>query len=385
MNIWLIENSVFEALGDLDQITAEVPEARIEAYRGGVSGGTDGQTAVINVRGVLTDNFNFKYAFFGPGNTTYSSIMERLAIAENDSSVDNIQLNISSPGGQASADWLSTMEAIKNSSKKVTARVGQMGASAAYGIAVSAGSITAQNALSSFGSIGVVGTIQKQKNGASVTVTSSNAPDKTVDPETEAGLSKVRAKLDAIESVFIARVAEGRNVSEDVVKSQFGRGGTFLAEDALRLGMIDSISGATANNKGANALQPQNREDSMDLQELLAKHPAVHAEAVALGAKQEKDRVEAHITLGEACGDMSLAVAAIQSGEGLTATHQASYMAAGMNRESVGAREEEEAAAAQVLADAAAAEEASAGGKDVEDQVAEATAQALGLDVGEVE
>ena len=383
MNIWLIENSVFESLENLDQITAQIPDARIEAYQAGVSGGVEGKSAVINIRGVLTDTFDFRYAFFGPGNTTYKSIMEQIAMAENDASVDSIQLNISSPGGQASADWLSAMDMIKNSSKKVTAHIGQLGASAAYGIAVSAESITAQNELTSVGSIGIVGTVQKQKDGASVTVTSTNAPNKVIDPETVDGLAKIRAKLDAIETVFIARVAEGRNVSEDVVKAQFGRGGTFLANEALGLGMIDSIASATINNNGAQALQPQNREDSMNLQELQAEHSAVYAEAVAIGVKQEKDRVEAHLILGKACGDESIAIAAIQSGDGLTAVHQASYQAAGMNRGSVSDREEAEAAAAQALADAAAAEALEAGGKDMEDQVAEACAKQLGFETEE--
>lgn len=84
-----------------------------------------------------------------------------------------------------------------------------------------------------------------------------------------------------------------------------------------------------------------NREDIMDINQLKAEHPSVYAEAVKIGASQERERVEAHITLGEAAGDTALALENIKSGAELTTSINAKYMAAGMNKQSQNARNED--------------------------------------------
>ena len=79
----------------------------------------------------------------------------------------------------------------------------------------------------------------------------------------------------------------------------------------------------------------------MDINKLKAEHPeiaaALIAEGVAIGAAKEKDRINAHLTMGEASGDMKTALAAVEDGSEMTATLTAKYMAAGMNKNAVNA------------------------------------------------
>jgi len=76
--------------------------------------------------------------------------------------------------------------------------------------------------------------------------------------------------------------------------------------------------------------QDQNKEGKgMTKEELKAENPALYAELVQEGVKAERDRVQAHMTMGEAFGAMDTATKAIKDGSGFTASIQAEYMAAG--------------------------------------------------------
>lgn len=83
----------------------------------------------------------------------------------------------------------------------------------------------------------------------------------------------------------------------------------------------------------------------MDLATLRASHPEAFAAAVEEGVTKERDRVGAHLTMGAASGDMKTATAAIKEGKEMTASIQAEYMAAGMNRKDLKARKDDDAEA----------------------------------------
>lgn len=99
----------------------------------------------------------------------------------------------------------------------------------------------------------------------------------------------------------------------------------------------------------------------MDEAQLQAEHPGLYAvvfnkgkaegekgkaEAVSTALADEKDRVEAHLVMGETSGDMKLAVESVRGGAKMTQTLTAKYMAAGMNKGSRDARTEDDAVAA---------------------------------------
>lgn len=87
----------------------------------------------------------------------------------------------------------------------------------------------------------------------------------------------------------------------------------------------------------------------MNLRELRAQHPDLYEEAVAVGVRQERDRVGAHLTLGEQSGALEAAFTAIREGTEMTQTMQATYMAAAMNRADNATRQAETDAAGATL------------------------------------
>jgi len=344
--MWFLNTEIDERLQNATAATVEQEETHA-AHFGEVDGGAPrimsvaGNVASIDVRGVITDRPSFMAMLMGGGNTTYKDIRTSLAMANSDPSIKSIDLAIDSPGGQASAEWLDTMKAVAASSKTVTARVGNMAASAAFGLASQASEIIAQNELSQFGSIGVVGMMKADKGVTSIT--SSNAPKKRPDVTTEEGREVVREKLDAMEKIFIDTVAEGRGVTSQNVIADFGQGGILLAEAAIKAGMVDGISTVTAkpNNKAASGGTKMEIQ-AMDLAKLKLEHPNVFAAARQEGILSERDRAGAHLIMGKTSGDMDTAMKAVTEGSEMTATIQATYMAAGMNSADVQARKDDD-------------------------------------------
>lgn len=318
---WLLEDNARLAIVDayLARNTAEPVLAAVKEQA--VSGGR----AVIRVAGVLVDDIDRFAAFLGKQQTRYSDIISAINEANADPLVSGIDLKVSSPGGQATAQWLEAMKAIAGSAKPVTAYVDRMAASAAYGIASQAtGGIIALNEMSQFGSIGVVTEIRKKSaDDGYVTVTSDDAPNKVADPETEEGMATIKAKLNEIHAIFAERVTAGRKTTAEDVKNNFGKGAVFLAKEALSRGMIDSIGIETKTKKKGTA---------MTLAELKASEPALYEQAIALGVNQERERVKAHLECGEAAGAVDVAMAMIKDGAEHSGTTNAKYLAASMKK-----------------------------------------------------
>jgi ATP-dependent Clp protease protease subunit len=89
-------------------------------------------------------------------------------------------------------------------------------------------------------------------------------------------------------------------------------------------------------NNSADAGENNMEETLMDLNELKSKHPDIYAQAVAVGVQQgiedERDRVEAHLTLGESANAMDLAVKNIREGKSTKSESvTAAYLSAGMD------------------------------------------------------
>ncbi len=110
---------------------------------------------------------------------------------------------------------------------------------------------------------------------------------------------------------------------------------------------------ASALSGGAAKAKKQMNEE-----ELRAQHPELYsavfnkgkaegekgkAEAVTAALTDEKDRVEGHLIMGEAAGDMKLAIESVRGGVKMNATLQAKYMAAGMNKRDRDSRSADEA------------------------------------------
>jgi signal peptide peptidase SppA len=247
---WLITD---EALGmicgiverkdiDLDALAARLGRPLENA--GGNSYVRDG-VAVIDIAGPLV-----RYAdLFSEisGATSVQSLSSDFQAAMDAPNVRQILLNINSPGGQVNgiqelADQIRAGAAVK----KVTAYVDGQAASAGYWLAAAAPAVLASES-SLIGSVGVVAAVTdrreaEQKAGIRrYEIVSSHAPFKRPDVATEEGRSQILETVNAIESLFIGRLAAFRNQSVEAVEQNFGQGKQFIARQAVGAGMADGI------------------------------------------------------------------------------------------------------------------------------------------------
>lgn len=316
---------------------------------------TVGDVATITVSGVMTKGPSLFAMLFGGGNVTYAEIIAAIEAADADPRVKTIEMTIDSPGGQVDGlfEAIAAMQARKKP-LNVTAR--NTLASAAYALAAQADKIVAVNRAVRVGSIGIV--TEYAVDPTVVSITSTDAPDKRPDPTTEAGVAVIRGELDAMHELFAEAIATGRGATVEKINAEYGRGGTLLTDEAIKRGMIDGVQGqplriVKPSTKSATASGGNTPETDMDLATLKAQHPAVFAAAMQEGVTAERERVSAHLILGEASGAMDTATAAIKDGTAMTATLQATYMAAGMNRRDQDNRQGDSEAAAAAAAAAA--------------------------------
>lgn len=231
-----------------------------------------GGLAVVPVRGVLLDEPNAVMDMFGVAYSDYQTIRAQIAVAEADPSVDEIVLDVDSPGGLV-AGMFDAARTIASASKPVTAIVSGMSASAAYVLTSQAGRVVAASKAAEFGSVGVA--VDLFVTDDVISIASTDAPDKRPDVRTEEGRAKVRAHLDAMHDLLAEAIGEGRGVTRAQIDSDFGRGGLMLADRALAAGMIDEIQ------------QPQEAQ-------AMATTPENQATGVraALGLSKDTDREE---------------------------------------------------------------------------------------------
>ncbi len=85
-----------------------------------------------------------------------------------------------------------------------------------------------------------------------------------------------------------------------------------------------------------------------NLAELKEKYPELYAEALEQGVQQEKDRVQAHLTMGKAGNCLELAVKNISEDKGLTQAVHAEYMAEGLKKRDAQNRMEDNPPTVQV-------------------------------------
>ena len=307
--IWAMEEQFLQNF--LDQISAEKTEDMIAAMDARINDkpadilrvNSSGQ-ATIDIIGPLSMAGPSRFmSFLGIQGTSYNSVIKAANEALADDEIETVTLKINSPGGTISGvdeAWAALRQL--SAKKKVVAENHGMIASSAYWLASAANEIVALAPTALTGSIGVLIT---DYSGSRYTVVSRNAPNKVTDPTTKAGRKVLEGRVNAIERIFIKRVAEGRGVSEETVAKKFGRGDVMIAQDpdsknadAISSGMIDGMIGMSVQGTSATltaqaeedktlAAEPkkgegQQQEDAMTLAELYAKYPELKAEVQVL-------------------------------------------------------------------------------------------------------
>lgn len=269
MNNHLIAMHEPFALEFLERLACATPEERMqarEAFATRNSGDPendkiytiDGSVATMIISGPLSRKGpSALMLYFGYGGTGYNAIIEAAAEIKANDSVEKVKIKMETPGGFIDGldEAFQALDDL-NKSKKITVINQGMIASAGYYLAVAASKIEAVSPAVVTGSIGVkvvgydwTGYLAKEGIVKRVII-SSNAPKKSPGIETKQGRDHIQADLDAQERIFLMRVSEGRGVSVETVKSDFGQGAVLVAfdpdpsaADALSAGMIDEITG----------------------------------------------------------------------------------------------------------------------------------------------
>lgn len=240
--------------------------------------------------------------------TEYSEIIRKTLEAEKREDVIEIEYNVDSPGGQVSG-LEEAARAIKTTTKKTTAIVKNVAASAAYWLASQTDKIISKNNSAIFGSIGVMAVfydlkeMMKKDGVKEIKIISSYAPDKNPDPATEEGKKKYQLHVDKLHGLFVDAVAEGRNTTAGNINENYGKGGVVFSDEALKAGMIDNVD-LNINETPINNNEEENEmagEKTYSEAEFNAAVKAAKDEGVKAGIETERKRVNKHLSyLGEA-------------------------------------------------------------------------------------
>ena len=210
------------------------------------------RVAVINIEGtIVSGNANRDSLFNQAQGVTSGSIMRQIREAAADNSVKALVLNINSGGGSATAAEEVGRELLRfkeQSKKPIVATMSDMGASAAYWIAVCASDKVYANDTTLTGSIGVympymnteelykkIGiSTRKIKSGPFKDIMSSDRP---MTAEEQAILQNM---VNEIYNKFVGVVAKGRKMDEGNVRN-LADGRIYTGAQAKNLGLVDAL------------------------------------------------------------------------------------------------------------------------------------------------
>jgi signal peptide peptidase SppA len=200
---------------------------------------------VIPIHGILTRWANFFGNFIGT--VSYDEIYEAINSALENPKIEQIVLDIDSPGGEVSGLFdLCDFIASARKTKQITAHANDNCLSAAYAIASNCSKVLV-NRTSAIGSIGVIATHLNvseadKKEGLKYTTIFKGARKNDLNPhgpiENEAfvGLDEECTRL---YEMFVELVSKSRDISADAVKAT--EAGIFYGPDAVKIGLADEI------------------------------------------------------------------------------------------------------------------------------------------------
>ena len=206
-----------------------------------------GSVAIVPLVGLITPDTFFAWLFSG---TTPDALVRALQQAIDDPDVRSVILLTDSPGGDA-ALLVETGAEIRRlrAIKPITAIARTNMHSAAYWLASQATTVVATPS-AFLGSVGVF-TIHvdfsrlNERVGVQPTYISSSerkVEDNPDFPLSDDAHAFIQARVNQVYSTFVAEVAKGRRTTESTVRSRYGDGRSFLADEALSRKMVDKIA-----------------------------------------------------------------------------------------------------------------------------------------------
>ena len=208
-----------------------------------------GKVGVVSISGSLIPGEVPKFAADWFGVMGYDNIKQAVVAALSDKEVKSIQLRVGSGGGavqglKATADFLAEAGKIK----PVYTYSDSMMASAAYWLGSTAEHVSVGD-MANVGSIGTIAvqteyTKMREAEGITDTVIRSGkykALGHPFEKLTQEAHDQIQERLDYMTSKFVAAVAENRGRSPEVVDSVMGQGRVFMGEQALAVGLVDTV------------------------------------------------------------------------------------------------------------------------------------------------
>lgn len=179
-----------------------------------------------------------------------STMVNEITKLADDDDVAGMVFRVNSPGGSAFASeqiW-EALEYFKSKNKPLYVSMGDYAASGGYYISCGADRIFADRATLT-GSIGVFGMIPDfsglvtDKLGVNFSSVESNPNAiglSTVQPMSPEQHQAMQKSVENIYDLFTKRVATGRNIDQDYVKT-IAEGRVWIAGDAIKLGLVDTL------------------------------------------------------------------------------------------------------------------------------------------------
>lgn len=267
-----------------EKFSAEEIEAKIAPQTAKAIARREGYVAIIPVQGVISNRMTMMGDISGGGGTSCERMASQLRESIADEGVKAIILDGDTPGGAVhGTDEVSALIAGNRGGKPIIGQVNSNCASAGYWMFASCDEIV-MTPSAEVGSIGVY-TIHDdisaalEKVGVKKTLIGAgkfkgeNAPFM---PLSEEALAYTQQRVDAYYSMFVNRVAAGRNTDADAVRNGFGQGRMVGAKEAIRLGMADRIGtmqdtlarlgvGSPAASKGTKAFATQREKRALEI------------------------------------------------------------------------------------------------------------------------
>lgn len=217
-----------------------------------------GSSAIIQVTGPLTYKYDF-YTFCCDG-SSYQGLSVKFAEAERNPECKRIVMVFDTPGGEVTG-LPEFARQIRNCSKEVVAVVDPCAASAGLWLATQAKKIICIES-GEVGSLGVQCSLVSyakmfEAEGVEVAIIRSDiSPDKNLghphEPLDEECKQYMQSRVDKMAQVFLSDVCAGRGCSPEYAKENFGKGRMLDCEEALKVGLIDSV-GSLASVLTSNA------------------------------------------------------------------------------------------------------------------------------------
>ena len=286
---WMIEEdwlmSIIEIAkreGDLEAVRSKLSEPLDETRTAFVRNGV----SHIPISGPIFPKANLMIELSGA--TSISTLAKDFQVALDDDSISSILLDIDSPGGAVTGvNEMANIIKAARSKKDITAYVGGTGASAAYWLATAATEVVL-DATARVGSIGVV-VAYPSKNTSRIEIVNTASPNKRIDPSTKEGMKVVTGELNAIADVFIETVAENMNVTEETVRTKFGRGGILVGKNAIEVGMAHRLGSfeellKEKSTYGGTTMPAANNAKVVSAESLRESNPEIYEEILEKGA-----------------------------------------------------------------------------------------------------